>query len=171
VIGWVALLGGLGHNDGMPPRSAGLLLYRRRGRLEVLLVHPGGPFWASRDAGAWSIPKGEFDPAVEEPADAARREFREETGHAAPTGDLTSLGTVRQKAGKVVHAFAAEGDLDPAEVVSNTFTTEWPPGSGRLRAFPEIDRAAWFVTAVARTRILEGQAPLLDRLAEAVGFP
>jgi predicted NUDIX family NTP pyrophosphohydrolase len=144
--------------------SAGLLLYRvRSGAVEVLLVHPGGPFWAKKDLGAWSVPKGEVD-ADEEPLAAARREFEEETG-TRPDGDFAALSPVRQKGGKTVHAWAVAGDLDPAGIRSNTFEMEWPPRSGRTQAFPEVDRAAWFPLDEARRRILESQAPLLDELA------
>ena len=144
--------------------SAGLLLYRlRAGGPEVFLVHPGGPFWAKKDAGAWSIPKGEFA-ADEKPALAARREFAEETGRAL-MGELTPLTPVAQSRGKIVHAFAVEGELDPAEIRSNTFEIEWPPRSGRTQAFPEIDRAQWFAIDEARRRILAGQRPILDALS------
>jgi predicted NUDIX family NTP pyrophosphohydrolase len=150
----------------MPRTSAGLLLYRRRGgRLEVLLGHPGGPLFASRDEGAWTIPKGEVEPD-EAWLSVARREFEEETG-TPPPADLASyrpLGDVRQKSGKVVTAWAVEGDLDPATAVSNTFEMEWPPRSGRRQAFPEIDRVAWFELAEARRRIITAQAAFLDRL-------
>jgi predicted NUDIX family NTP pyrophosphohydrolase len=147
--------------------SAGVVLYRRRqDRVEVLLVHPGGPFWAKKDAGAWSIPKGEFD-ETEAPEDAARREFLEETG-VALTAELTALTPVAQPRGKTVHAFAAAADLDPAQVSSNTFTLEWPPRSGRMQAFPEIDRAAWFTLDEARTKIVAGQRPILEELARLV---
>ena len=150
----------------MAKRSAGILLHRRRGEdAEVLLVHPGGPFWAKKDLGAWTIPKGELDPG-EDPRACALREFAEETGTVLPPGELLDLGEVRQKAGKVVRAWAAEGDLDAAAVVSNTFEMVWPPRSGQLRSFPEIDRAGWFGLAEARKRILPAQAPFLDRLAE-----
>lgn len=145
--------------------SAGIVMYRRRGRsLDVLLVHPGGPFWRRKDAGAWSIPKGEFDPA--EPAEAAaRREFAEELGR-RPEGELIPLGEIRQSGGKRVIAFAMEGDFDASRIESNTFEMEWPPRSGRRAVFPEVDRAAWFALADARDKIIAGQAPLLDRLAE-----
>jgi predicted NUDIX family NTP pyrophosphohydrolase len=149
-------------------RSAGLLLFRRTGgELEVLLVHPGGPFWAKRDLGAWSIPKGEH-PADEDPLTAARREFAEELGTAAPQGEALALGEIRQKAGKIVAAWAIAGDLDPEVITSNTFTMEWPPKSGRTRDFPEVDRAQWFGLEEARERINPAQASLLDRLSEAV---
>jgi len=140
----------------MPKTSAGLLLYRYRGELEVFLVHPGGPFWAAKDAGAWSIPKGEFEPG-EEPLAAAKREFTEETGFAAE-GDFLALTPVKQKSGKTVHAWALEMDCDPARLVSNTFSFQG-------RTFPEVDRAAWFGTADAKRKILPGQAPLVDELA------
>ncbi|MBD0328648.1 MAG: NUDIX domain-containing protein [Thermoleophilia bacterium] len=144
--------------------SAGILLYRRsNGRLEVLLAHPGGPFFARRDAGHWTIPKGEVD-AGEEPLDVARREFEEETGHSVPVGPLVDLGSIVQKGGKLVHAWAVEGDLDPAAAVSNTFDLEWPPRSGRVQTFPEVDSVQWFTTDEARARIRDTQAPLVDRL-------
>ena len=148
-------------------RSAGILLHRRSGdgALEVLLVHPGGPFWAKKDLGAWSIPKGEYQDG-EDALAAARREFAEELGSPAADGELVALGEVRQKSGKVVSAWALEGDIDADAVTSNTFTMEWPPRSGRTREFPEVDRAAWFGLDEARERILPAQAPLLDRLAE-----
>jgi predicted NUDIX family NTP pyrophosphohydrolase len=146
--------------------SAGLLLYRRReGRLEVMLVHMGGPFWRARDAGAWSIPKGEHEPA-EEPLAAARREFTEETGMPAPAGEPHDLGTVRQSGGKVVQAFAFEGDADASAIESNTFALEWPRGSGRTQEFPEVDRAAWFTLEEAAEKLLKGQLPLLERLQQ-----
>ena len=152
----------------MAAKSAGILVYRRRaGQTEVLLVHPGGPFWARRDSGAWSIPKGEYADS-EDPEAAARREFTEETGWAV-TGELLPLGEIRQKAGKVVTAFAAEGDFDPASLESNRFEMEWPPKSGRIASFPEVDRAGWFGLAEARDKIVEGQRPLLDRLEALSG--
>jgi predicted NUDIX family NTP pyrophosphohydrolase len=134
--------------------------------LEVLLVHPGGPFWRNRDAGAWSIPKGEIN-AGENPEDVARREFMEELG-STPTGRLRSLGEIRQRGGKRVYAFAVNGDLDVGTVASNTFEMEWPPKSGRMQTFPEVDRAEWFTLSIARTKILDGQLPLLDRLEQLV---
>jgi predicted NUDIX family NTP pyrophosphohydrolase len=147
----------------MATESAGILLYRREdGRLLVLLVHPGGPFWRRKDLGAWSIPKGERV-AGEAPAVTARREFAEELG-SAPTGPLQRLGSIRQRGGKQVEAFALAGDFDPDRLSSNTFEIEWPPRSGRRESFPEVDRAAWFTVADARIKILEGQRPLLDRL-------
>jgi predicted NUDIX family NTP pyrophosphohydrolase len=152
----------------MPARSAGLLLFRRTaGRVEVLLGHLGGPFFARRDAGAWSIPKGEYD-AAEQPLAAARREFEEEFGCAPPGGELIELGTVRQRNGKLVTAWALETDFDVETVVSNTFEIEWPRGSGRVQAFPEIDRAAWFDVETARAKMIAGQAALLDALLDHV---
>jgi predicted NUDIX family NTP pyrophosphohydrolase len=145
--------------------SAGLLLYRiRHAAIEVLLVHPGGPYWKPKDDGAWSIPKGEFSPP-EDPLVAARREFFEETS-VAIEGDLRALKPIRQSGGKIVHAWAVEGDLDPTTIVSNTFEIEWPPRSGRLQSFPEIDRAAWFALPEATRKILRGQVPLLEELAQ-----
>lgn len=147
--------------------SAGILPYRRVGeRVEVLIVHPGGPLWARKDLGAWSIAKGELDPG-ELPAVCAARELREETGWVVQ-GPLVPLGTVTQRAGKVVHAFAAPLDVDPATLVSGTFTMEWPRGSGLTRAFPEVDRAAWFDPIEARRRLNPAQAVLVDRLLDAV---
>jgi predicted NUDIX family NTP pyrophosphohydrolase len=148
-------------------RSAGILLHRRGpgGAREVLLVHPGGPFWAKKDAGAWSIPKGEYDDGEDARA-AALREFAEELGTPPPDGDLVDLGEVRQRGGKTVVAWALEGDADADAVRSNTFTMEWPPRSGSMREFPEIDRAGWFALDEAREKILPAQAPLLDRLDE-----
>ena len=148
----------------MAKRSAGLLLYRKRGEgIEVLLVHPGGPFWADRDAGSWSVPKGEVE-IGEEALAVARREFEEETGHSPPAGEPIDLGDIRQASGKVVHAWAVEGDLDPARVTSNTFMMEWPPRSGRQQEFPEVDRAQWFEPDDARRRMNSAQAELVDRL-------
>ena len=155
----------------MPRRSAGVLLFRHvDGELEVLLVHPGGPFWARRDAGAWSIPKGEVDPGEEERA-CALRELAEETGTTfAPGGDeLLALGEVRQRSGKVVSAWALEGDLDADAIVSTTFELEWPPRSGRTQTFPEVDRAGWFELGAAREKLLPAQHPFLDRVAEVAG--
>lgn len=147
-------------------RSAGILLWRTgAGGLEVLLAHPGGPLWARKDAGVWSVVKGEFEPDEDPPA-VARREFAEETGHELPPGEWLDLGEVRQKSGKLVHAWAVEGNLDPATAVSNTFEMEWPPRSGRRAAFPEVDRVEWFDLTEARHRINEGQIPFLDRLQE-----
>jgi predicted NUDIX family NTP pyrophosphohydrolase len=147
-------------------RSAGIVLYRvARGAPEVLLVHPGGPFWARKDAGSWSFPKGEYGDD-EDPQACALREFEEETGTALPLTDLIELGSVRQKGGKVVTAWAAEGDLDPDSVQSNTFTMEWPPRSGRTAEFPEIDRAGWFGVDEAREKLVPAQAGFVDRLLE-----
>jgi predicted NUDIX family NTP pyrophosphohydrolase len=144
--------------------SAGILLWRRRGGgIEVLLGHPGGPLWARKDAGHWTVLKGEVEPG-EQPVDVARREFAEETGHAAPDGPLVELGEIRQKSGKLVQAWAAEGDLDPASAKSNTFEMEWPPRSGSRARFPEIDRVEWFDLDEARRKLKEAQVPFLDRL-------
>jgi predicted NUDIX family NTP pyrophosphohydrolase len=151
----------------MAKRSSGILLFRRTAELEVLLVHPGGPFWAKKDLGAWSIPKGEHDDA-EEALAAALREFEEETGSKPEAGELTDLGTVKQKSGKIVQAYALEGDLDAAAIRSNTFTMQWPPRSGREAEFPEVDRAEWFVIESARERINPAQAVFLDRLVGLV---
>jgi predicted NUDIX family NTP pyrophosphohydrolase len=152
----------------MPKRSAGILLYRRRGEdVEVLLVHPGGPFWAKKDRGAWSIPKGEYDQG-EEPLATALRELEEETGHRLPAVDLLPLGTIRQRSGKVLTAWAAPGDLDPDAITSNTFTMEWPPRSGNLREFLEVDRAGWFDVPTAKDKVLAAQAELIDRLLSAL---
>jgi predicted NUDIX family NTP pyrophosphohydrolase len=147
-----------------------LLLYRRAANreIEVMLGHMGGPFWASKDKGAWSIPKGEYGPN-EDPQRAARREFEEEIGHPAPDGPLLALGEVRQAGGKAVTAWALEADMDVSEIESNTFTLEWPPRSGQMREFPEIDRAAWFSVASARGKVVRGQIPLLDALANLLG--
>ncbi|MFT4200799.1 NUDIX domain-containing protein [Gordonia sp. (in: high G+C Gram-positive bacteria)] len=145
--------------------SAGLLVHRDGA--EVFLVHPGGPFWARKDAGAWSIPKGEYPPD-EDPLAAARREFAEETGQPAPDGDAVDLGEVRQRGGKTVRAFAIAGEVDESAVVSNTFEMEWPPRSGRMRAFPEVDRGQWFALADAEVKINPAQAEFLTRLVQAI---
>ena len=151
----------------MPRVSAGLLMYRRReGALEVLLVHPGGPFWSNKDLGAWTIPKGEVAEGEDEEA-TARREFQEETG-LQPQGTLLPLGSVKQKGGKVVHAWAFEGDADAAAIQSNTYRVEWPPRSGQWRTFPEVDRAEWFPPDEARRRINPAQAGLIDTLERAL---
>ncbi len=149
--------------------SAGLLLFRRRadGGVEVFLAHPGGPFWARKDAGAWTIPKGLVDEG-EDPVDAARREFEEETG-IRPSGELLPLGSVRQKAGKTVHAWAWEGDADPAGIVSNHARVEWPPRSGRWVTYPEVDRCGWFAPEEAREKLIPAQAELVDRLLALLG--
>ncbi len=153
----------------MAARSAGILLHRNNdGAAEVLLVHPGGPLWARRDLGAWSIPKGEYQPG-EDPEAAARREFEEELGVPAPSREATDLGEVRQKSGKLVRAWALEGDLDAAQISSNTCQLEWPPRSGKLIEIPEVDRAAWFPLVLAREKINPAQAELLDRLAALTG--
>jgi len=154
----------------MPRRSAGLLLYRRAGDgWQVLLAHPGGPFWARKDEGAWSIPKGELD-EDEDPLQGALREFAEETGQHV-TGTFIALDRLRQPGGKLVYAWAVEADFDPAQLRSNTFSMEWPPRSGRQASFPEIDRAAWFGLAEARSKILIGQAGFLDALAARLADP
>jgi len=154
----------------MPSRSAGILAFRKAtGTIEVLLVHPGGPFWRNKDLGAWSIPKGEYG-ADEKPEDVARREFREELGIEL-TQAMIPLGEVRQRGGKTVMAFAAEADLDLGNFRSNTFEIEWPPRSGRKREFPEVDRAEWFDLASARTKINEAQGALLDRLTTKIATP
>lgn len=149
----------------MPKRSAGLLLYRRNPSMEVFLVHPGGPFWAKKDLGAWSIPKGEYADG-EDPLSAARREFKEETGFPAPA-ESVPLGEVKQAGGKIVTAWASEGDCDPEKLVSNTCEIEWPPRSGRKLEIPEVDRAAWFAMDEARERILKSQQPFLERLEQS----
>jgi predicted NUDIX family NTP pyrophosphohydrolase len=152
----------------MPKRSAGILMYRRGGQgLELLLVHPGGPFWARKDLGAWSIPKGEYS-GSEDPLTVAVREFEEETG-LRPLGEFAPLGEVVQPGRKVVTAFALEGDFDPAMLKSNTFELEWPPKSGRKTIFPEVDRAAWFSPDQACEKILPGQRDFIARLLKAVG--
>ena len=146
--------------------SAGILLHRRReGGVEVLLVHPGGPFWARKDRGAWSIPKGEFDEG-DDPRACALREFAEETGTRLPDGAMDELGSVRLKSGKLVLAFALEGDVDPATISSNTFELEWPPRSGRTQSFPEVDRAGWFDLPTAREKLNPAQAVFVDRLEQ-----
>ncbi len=151
--------------------SAGILLYRLRdGRLEVLLGHPGGPFFGRKDFGNWSIPKGERGPNDGAIEATARREFGEETGHPVPAGPLLDLGSVRQRGGKVVYAWAVEGDLDPASATSNMIEIPWPPFTGRVKSFPEIDRVAWFNPGEARQRIKEAQIPFLERLEEALGL-
>ena len=153
----------------MAKRSAGILLYRIAGAApEVLLVHPGGPYWARKDAGAWSIPKGEYEDG-EDPQACALREFEEELGVELPPGQLAELGSVKQKGGKVVTAWATEGDLDAGAVSSNTFTMEWPPRSGRTEEFPEIDRAGWFEIGTAREKLVAAQTEFLDRLLERLG--
>ena len=147
----------------MAKQAAGILLFRRGAAgTEVLLAHPGGPLWARKDLGAWTLPKGQFTEG-EQPLDAAKREFEEEMG-SAPAGEFQPLGTLKQPSGKVIHAWAVESDFDAAGVKSNLFSLEWPPRSGRFAEFPEVDRAAWFSIPEARRKILKGQAPFLDRL-------
>ncbi|HEY6655655.1 MAG TPA: NUDIX domain-containing protein [Methyloceanibacter sp.] len=153
----------------MAKRSAGILLYRGEGdELRLLLVHPGGPFWAKKDQGAWSIPKGEYEEG-EDALAVARREFEEELGAPAPAGDAIELGEIAQPSRKLITAFAIEGDFDPSMLRSNLFEMEWPPKSGSIRSFPEVDRAAWFTFAEAREKILPGQRPFIDRLLERLG--
>ncbi|MCK1722283.1 NUDIX domain-containing protein [Bradyrhizobium sp. 141] len=151
----------------MPSKSAGIIAYRKRRTLEVLLVHPGGPFWRNKDLGAWSIPKGEYADE-EDAAIAARREFAEELG-LEPSMRLTALGQIKQRGGKLVTAFAAELDLDVRGIRSNNFEMEWPPRSGKRQTFPEVDRAEWFTLEEAREKINAGQRPLLDRLEQLAG--
>jgi predicted NUDIX family NTP pyrophosphohydrolase len=147
-------------------RSAGILLWRSSPTgVEVLLGHMGGPYWARQDAGAWTIPKGEYEPG-DDPLATARREFTEETGFPVPGGELVDLGEIRQSGGKVVRAWALAGDLDPASAVSNTVEIEWPPRSGRVATFPELDRVDWFEVPTARAKIITAQQALLDRLLE-----
>jgi predicted NUDIX family NTP pyrophosphohydrolase len=152
----------------LPKLSAGILMFRRRdATLQVFLVHPGGPFWKNKDAGSWSIPKGEYGEG-EDPLDAAKREFCEETGFEA-NGEFIPLGRMKQSSGKAIIAWALEGDCSPAAIRSNTFSVEWPPKSGQQQEFPEVDRAGWFSLDDARTRIVKGQLGFLDRLAERIG--
>jgi predicted NUDIX family NTP pyrophosphohydrolase len=148
----------------MPKQSAGLLLYLRKRNLEIFLAHPGGPLWAKKDLGVWSIPKGEFE--EEEPLLAAKREFQEETGIDAPQGDYMPLKPVRQKSGKIVYAWAIQAEVDTDNVHSNDFEMEWPPGSGRRQSFPEIDRGAWFSVEEALEKINPGQVGLIHELVE-----
>jgi predicted NUDIX family NTP pyrophosphohydrolase len=151
----------------VPKHSAGVLMYRRRGgALEVFLVHPGGPFWAGKDLGSWSLPKGEFTPG-EDPLAAARREFQEETG-GAEAGEFMPLTALRQPSGKIISAWAVEGDLDAGAVQSNTFSLEWPPRSGQYQEFPEIDRAGWFTLQAAREKIIKGQMGFLEELERMI---
>jgi predicted NUDIX family NTP pyrophosphohydrolase len=153
----------------MPKRSAGLLLYRIvDGVVEVLIGHPGGPFWARKDDGAWSVPKGEYLEA-EDPWDAARREFAEELGMAPPDGRRIDFAPLTQPGGKIVTVFAVEADLDVRDAVSNTYTLEWPKGSGKVREYPELDRVGWFPVAQAQTKLLKGQRPLLNLLMAELG--
>lgn len=153
----------------MSRRSAGILLFRRRNReMEFFLVHPGGPFWAKKDLGAWSIPKGEYE-AGEDACSAARREFKEETGFEPPEGELHFLSEVRLTSGKTIAAWAVEGDCDADAIRSNTFPMEWPPKSSKMQQFPEVDRAAWFSLGVAHEKIHSAQRAFLDRLSTLVG--
>lgn len=150
----------------MPRKSAGLLVYREAGDgsgIEVLLVHPGGPFWRNKDEGAWTIPKGEFDDG-EEPLAAAQREFTEELGSSPPVGEYLPLKPIKQKNNKIVHAWAVKGDLDPATLKSNMFSCEWPPKSGRMQEFPEVDRAEWFTPDEAKRKVILAQGELIDEL-------
>ena len=163
-------IGAVAESEVAVPRvSAGLLLYRRssEGALEVLLVHPGGPLWARKDAGAWSIPKGEYG-GEDDPAARAEEEFAEELGQRAPPGQRRDLGEVRQAGGKRVRAWAVQGDIDADTTTSNTFDMEWPPRSGEHRTFPEVDKAAWFSVEHACSKLLAGQLPLLERLESVV---
>jgi len=155
----------------MPKRtSAGILLYRLHGgTCEVFLVHPGGPYWRGKDAGAWSIPKGELEEG-DDPLAAAQREFHEETGRRL-SGKLVALAPLRQPSGKLIHAWATQGDIDASSVKSNTFSMEWPPHSGRQQQFPEVDRGEWFEIAAAREKILRGQRPFLDQLLALLASP
>ena len=157
----------------MPQHSAGILLYRRRrGGIEVLLVHPGGPFWAKKDEGAWSIPKGAYEPG-EDPLTAAKREFAEETGAdtgAVLKGEAIALGAFRQSSAKIVEAWAVEGEFDPATLKSNAFSMEWPPRSGRMIEVPEVDRAEWFTPEAAAHKILKGQRPVIEALLQHLGI-
>ncbi len=151
-------------------QSAGILVYRRTaGEVEVFLVHPGGPIWANKDDGAWSIPKGKYEPG-EDPLQAAKREFEEETG-AAIHGDFTPFVPIKQRSGKTVRVWVVEGDLDASNITSNLFSLEWPPHSGRVAQFPEVDRGGWFPLSVARRKVLAGQAGFLDQLAAHVALP
>ena len=152
----------------MAKKSAGLLMFRRQNSsgVELLLVHPGGPFWAKKDLGAWSIPKGEYE-EPDDPLEAAKREFTEETGF-LPRAPFLALGSLKQPSGKLITAWAFEGDCDPSALVSNSFELEWPPRSGKIQSFPEVDRAEWFDTAEARRRILPGQSPFVDAVEKAV---
>jgi predicted NUDIX family NTP pyrophosphohydrolase len=155
----------------MPKKSAGLLLYRPSGNAsawQVMLVHPGGPFWRNKDEGAWTIPKGEFN-SDEDALAAALREFEEETGARPPRGDFVKLKPVRQSGGKIVHAWAIQADFDPSTLHSNEVKREWPPRSGRIQSFPEVDRAGWFEPELAKQKILKGQVPLIDELLSRLG--
>lgn len=148
--------------------SAGILVYRKADVVEAFLVHPGGPFWAKKDNAAWSIPKGEYD-ADEDALSAAKREFQEEVGQAVPKGKLVKLGEFKVTSSKVVHAWAIEGEIDPKHVKSNMFEMEWPPKSGNMQEFPEVDKAGWFPLAFALQKIVKGQVPIIEKLAETLG--
>ncbi|MGH9858193.1 MAG: NUDIX domain-containing protein, partial [Acidobacteriota bacterium] len=149
-------------------QSAGILVYKKKNNVtEVLIVHPGGPFWAKKDKGAWSIPKGEPQEG-DDRLETAKREFREETGHEAPNGEFIELGSIKNKSGKVIYAWAVEGDLDASNVKSNTFTMEWPPKSGNQQEFVEVDKAGWFNLEKAKEKLNPAQADFIDRLAEAL---
>ena len=153
----------------MAKQSAGILMYRRKGNaMEFLLVHPGGPFWANKDQGAWSVPKGEYETG-EDPLAAAKREFGEELGSAPPARPYLDLGSIKQQSRKVITTYAVEGDFDPATLASNRFELEWPPKSGRKQTFPEVDRAEWFALPNARAKIQPGQVCFIDRLVEILG--
>ncbi|HEU0016748.1 MAG TPA: NUDIX domain-containing protein [Methyloceanibacter sp.] len=153
----------------MTKRSAGMLMFKGQdAELRLLLVHPGGPFWAKRDEGAWSIPKGEYDEG-EDPLAVARREFEEELGSPAPAGEVIELGELVQPGRKLITTFAVAGDFDTSRLRSNLFELEWPPKSGRTQSFPEVDRAEWFTPEAARAKILPGQRPFIDRLLERLG--
>jgi len=155
----------------MPKQTAGILLYRRKAAvLEVLLTHPGGPYWENKDDGAWTVPKGIIEEG-EEPLDTAKREFEEELGSPVPAGRLRSLDPIRQAGGKLVHAWAVEGDFDPTTLRSNMFSMEWPPKSGEKQEFPEVDQAAWFTIDIARQKILKSQSNLLDQLEDLLRSP
>jgi predicted NUDIX family NTP pyrophosphohydrolase len=155
----------------MPQRSAGMLVYRRKGHaIELLLVHPGGPFWAKKDAGAWSIPKGLVEDGDEDHPATAAREFLEETGFACPEGEKLDLGEVKMKSGKIIHAWAVDGDVDAAQLKSNLFPMEWPSKSGKIREFPEIDRGEYFLPDEARIKIHESQVPFVERLLQQLGM-
>ncbi|QIF02766.1 NUDIX domain-containing protein [Roseimicrobium sp. ORNL1] len=156
----------------MPQRSAGMLVFRRKGRdaIELLLVHPGGPFWAKKDAGAWSIPKGLVEDGDEDDAATAVREFSEETGFACPVGEKVDLGEVKMKSGKLIRAWAVEGEVDPSQLKSNLFSIEWPPKSGKRQEFPEIDRGQYFSPEEARLKLHTSLVPFVDRLLRQLGM-
>ena len=154
----------------MKKQSAGILVYRlAQGGVEVFLGHPGGPFWAKKDAGAWSIPKGEYE-ADEDALSAAKREFQEETGQPAPEGDYLDLGEFKRKDGKTIKAWAVQGDIDASKISSNSFEMEWPPKSGQKQAFPEVDKAAWLPIQTAAPKLHQGQAIFLEHLAEKLAI-